>query len=752
MKLANKLSLYFGLGVLCMAANSCSMEEPFKAGGEGTLRLNTEIRGDVTKTRAAVEGETLTELRNNCVVYIENSRGIVRRYKGLDNINDAIKLQVGDYVAEAWSGDSVSASFDKKFYRAYEKFTINEGENSMTLHCNIANVLVSVDPASLDVNLKDMKVTFSHSRGELVFDETMIREETKGYFMMPNADKDLSYKVEGTTQDGGSYSKTGKIENVQRAHEYSMLISEDAPTITEGGALIRLEIMDIPVIEESVEIFMGPAVAGVGYDIERQVVSVEKDFSDTKVYIRGYYGLSSVTMTLSDNFNGILTSGVNLTDGSVQTDLRAKGVNVELSESKDATYDGGDVKVGDMYITFSKAFLDALPDSESEYAITFDATDGRHKEGKGSLRFANNEAAVQHIDPVEMGSFPDPEKDPMGILATSAVLTVNIMDAESAQNPGVAYREQGTSQWLTAYASNVARLKATRATVEGTCQVTLTGLKPGTTYECKAICAGFDGAGIKTFSTESIFILPNASMEEWSTYSAQTLLGKKTIVLPGSTGDKTTSFWGSGNEGSATANMTLTDKSTDMVHSGTYSVCLQSKSALGVLAAGNMFMGMYDRTDGTNGVLQLGREYNGTHPTKLRVWANYRPGSISTVKSDNAAYLPDGFVTGASDHGQIYVALTTEPVEIRTNPSNRKLFDAENDETVIAYGQVTWTEAFGPNGQLQMVEIPFEYNSRAKTKKPVYIIMVASASKFGDYFSGSDSSVMYLDDFELVYE
>lgn len=89
-------------------------------------------------------------------------------------------------------------------------------------------------------------------------------------------------------------------------------------------------------------------------------------------------------------------------------------------------------------------------------------------------------------------------------------------------------------------------------------------------------------------------------------------------------------------------------------------------------------------------------------------------------------------------------------VEVRTDPNNQKLF-MQSDPHVIAYGQVTWKEAFGPDGQLQMIEIPFEYKDIAKTKRPTHIVIVASASKFGDYFCGSSKSVMYLDDFELVY-
>ncbi len=733
--------------MFCVSVTSCSMEEPFAAGGEGTLTLNTEIRGNVVRTRA-IAADELTALRNKCVVYIENEKGLIRKYKGLDNIPvGGIKLRTGSYVAEAWSGDSVSASFSSKFYRGYQKFDMQEGANSLTLKCNIANVIVSVDPASLGVNLTDLKVTYWHSRGELVFDKDNIAD-AKGYFMMPNADKNLNYKIEGKKSSGEAYEKTGVIENVQRAHEYVLTISEEDAPVTEGGALIRITIADIPVIEEEVEIFTAPAIQGVGYDIEGQVVSKDRNFKDTQVYIRGYFGLGSVLMNVSDNFTD-LASGLNLTEGSTQTELSAKGIKVERRQSTDAasTLEGGEVLVDELYVTFTKAFLDALPESDTEYKITFEATDGRHNVSQGSLRIANSETAEEHLAPVGIS---DAERSPLAIRAKKAILDANIYDAAAATNYGIKYREQGASEWMAVYPASGARAKATRATVIPY-HVSLTGLKPGTTYEYIAFCDGFDGADVRTFTTESEFTIPGGSFEEWSTYSASTMLGTKNVTLPWSVGDKEASFWGSGNEGSATANMTLTDKSTDMLHSGTYSARLESKSAMGMLAAGNLFIGTYVRTDMTDGVLSLGRQYNGTHPDKLVIWANYRPASGASVKKGNEEFVPDGFA-GGNDHGQVYVALTDEPVEIRTKASDRKVFDSENDEHVLAYGQVTWTGNFGADGQLERVEIPFVYNDRAKTKKPLYLIMVASASKYGDYFSGAAGSVMYLDDIELIYE
>lgn len=73
---------------------------------------------------------------------------------------------------------------------------------------------------------------------------------------------------------------------------------------------------------------------------------------------------------------------------------------VERRESKDASIEGNDVKVDELYVTFTKAFLDALPASEQEYTVMFKAVDDKHKENSGTLRIANDNAAVENIVPV----------------------------------------------------------------------------------------------------------------------------------------------------------------------------------------------------------------------------------------------------------------------------------------------------------------------------------------------------------------
>ena len=86
-------------------------------------------------------------------------------------------------------------------------------------------------------------------------------------------------------------------------------------------------------------------------------------------------------------------------------------------------------------------------------------------------------------------------------------------------------------------------------------------------------------------------------------------------------------------------------------------------------------------------------------------------------------------------------------------PDNFKYKNAidfsEANPHIVAYGCITDEEAKG-TGNWQEFTIDLKY--RDLTRVPKYIIVVASASKFGDYFTGSGQSVMYIDDFELVYD
>ena len=222
-------------------------------------------------------------------------------------------------------------------------------------------------------------------------------------------------------------------------------------------------------------------------------------------------------------------------------------------------------------------------------------------------------------------------------------------------------------------------------------------------------------------------------------------------------GDGQNIWWDTGNHGSSTMNKNVTNPATDYVHSGTYSAKLSSQfvgiGIIGKFAAGNAFVGQYLKTDGTDGILGWGRPFS-SRPKALKGYIKYNPAVVKY------ADVPSGvadFPEGSTDIGTIFIAIgdwageeydgTTWPLIIKTKKSSRQLFDP-NGAGVIAYGAEEWTAATTGEGLIEF-EIPLNYNSLER--KPTAIVIVASASKYGDYFSGGDST-MWIDDFELIYE
>jgi hypothetical protein len=164
-------------------------------------------------------------------------------------------------------------------------------------------------------------------------------------------------------------------------------------------------------------------------------------------------------------------------------------------------------------------------------------------------------------------------------------------------------------------------------------------------------------------------------------------------------------------------------------------------AAIGKLAAGNIFLGSYVRTVGTNGVLSFGREFT-ERPTKVRGYYKYTTAPISNTTTGFEDWK------GRPDTCSIWCALidTSAPFEIRTDPTDRQLFDPDGDY-VVAYGKM-WVGYDVPN--YTRFEVEFEY--KATNRKPTYLLLAASASKYGDYFTGGNGAVLYVDDFELYYD
>lgn len=363
--------------VIGLAAVSCSDKDEIPdVSGEGKLTMTTVITDGSTQGVYETDTEVLAE---KCVVFISSGKGLIRKYEGLDEVPGELWLKTGEYVAEAWTGDSVSASFDAKFYKGYQPFTIKKGENTtVTLTCGIANVVASVkyDTEVADA-LSDYSIRIGHARGSLEFAGN---ETRKGYFMMPDGVTDLNWTLTGRTIDGKTFTKQGIIANVKRATEYRVNVKYTGNLPDVGGVSINVIVDETEImVNDEFVITTAPVVSGVDFNLDDTQQGVSGEMNPKMVYVSAASRLQSLvvhseeleTMGLMPNPIDFIT----ITDAD-RDNLLKKGIKqiYQCDESK-GEYNS--------VINFSSVFVNSLP--AGEYSIDITATDVNGMTGRGVL-------------------------------------------------------------------------------------------------------------------------------------------------------------------------------------------------------------------------------------------------------------------------------------------------------------------------------------------------------------------------------
>ena len=301
-----------------------------------------------------------------------------------------------------------------------------------------------------------------------------------------------------------------------------------------------------------------------------------------------------------------------------------------------------------------------------------------------------------------------------------------------------------------------------------------TGLTPNTKYKYRLTYNDGEFASEPVeFTTEEQTALKYADFNEW--YQNQ----KAWYAIPEAEATSfdnhkgyLNSFWDSGNMGAATMSKNPTEEATGTeAHSGS-SVKMSSQFVglfgVGKFAAGNIYTGHYYETimSPMGAKIFFGQSFT-SRPTQLKGWYKYTRGTtVDYPKEDDtrktelqnsggdqcAIYIALADNVGLDGGGQNY-AFQIDNTLSADEPDNFKYKNtidfSEDNKNIVAYGTITEDEAKGTNGQWKEFTIDLEY--RDLTRVPKYIIVVASASKYGDFFTGSTSSVMYIDDFSLVY-
>ncbi len=329
----------------------------------------------------------------------------------------------------------------------------------------------------------------------------------------------------------------------------------------------------------------------------------------------------------------------------------------------------------------------------------------------------------------------------MGTTAQAFARTVNAIVSGEKPNgttPLIEYKKESEQTWLSVPQENIQQT-ATAYTAD------IKGLQPSTTYQYR-VTAGESSVAVQTFTTTKMLQLENSSFDDWCTDTKN-----PELLYPWAEGG--TPYWGTGNKGATTVGSSNSTPTDDTSTGHGKAAHLESKYIVIKFAAGNIFTGSYLRTDGTNGILGFGRPFK-AFPSKLTFDYKYRTSTINKVGDEALRYME-----GRPDSCQIYITLwhigendyeeyngEKFPLIIRTRPSERHLF-SPNDKRVVAYAQLTQG-----NDVNEWTSHTLELKYKDNTRIPTHIQVVASSSKYGDYFTGGVGSTLVLDNLKLHYE
>ncbi len=637
-----------------------------------------------------------------------------------------IVLPVGSYTVAVRSNLSGGAAWETPFYAGSESVTVQAGEiTSAQVVCQITNTKVIVEYApKLAEYFSKYETTVSNTSGSLLYTRDEYRA---GYF----APEKLTAELHLTNLDGNTFTLTRVYPDIQPRYAYKLryyLDEGDGGEDDSGDA--GADFGGIGVDEQADTIYYNisikeedllgkgaPTLTLTGFDDEGKLTlkkTENPDVPEHAIQISAPNGVKQFRVeAVSHQFTGMESFDLcNLTD---EEQSRLQALNFPLQE---------DMTAKEMTLELTKFAKGLEPASETvmgTHSFTFTLLDSLHQETTCTFGYdVRPNVAVTTDEPDAWAKF--------------VTLKGNSADQTNA---GFMLRKAGDADYQ--------RYDATSYDAStGDFSLLLTeGIEPETEYEYYAV-SGIDDVGeVRMFKTDGTPIVPNLSFDDWCESDG--------VLYPNYDLTQANYWWDSGNTGAKMAKKSPTEsiegESNVVKGKAAY---LHSEMAtvagMGAFAAGNIYTGQFVRAivslSNPGAELDFGRPYSG-RPTKLTGYYKYKP-----VIVNKGGYAE--LTQGQMDKCSIYIALCDWETAFRVNTQTGTFVDL-NASDIIAYGELSDAEASQTDMQeYKRFEIDIKY--RDLTRKPTYILIVASASKYGDYFTGGEGSTLYIDEFELGFD
>ena len=248
--------------------------------------------------------------------------------------------------------------------------------------------------------------------------------------------------------------------------------------------------------------------------------------------------------------------------------------------------------------------------------------------------------------------------------------------------------------------------------------------------------------------------LPYSNFDNWFTKNVSAfVLARGTADLIGEEGSGH-NVWGSGNGnesgsgGTAAigANPTTPEETTVMFGKACkmFSTFINSTWAK-KFAAGNLFLGTFNTATLSGAQMTFGIPSEGRLPVAVTGYYNYQAGTIDYIGGNEQA--------GGTDSMDLYIALATKQYSVDTTDDTTypggSASDLASDPNIVAYGRLTSSETTDGYSPFY-IELTYKDNNFIPSGD-LYLLITATSSKDGAQFTGSTSSVLYLDELSLEF-
>jgi hypothetical protein len=616
-------------------------------------------------------------------------QNLVRRYNSLNDVPEYLSLLNGEYVAKVTVGDKQIASFDEKYYIGEQSFTIQSGiVTTVTVDCKLQSTVVKVN-----------------------YDASVVEKLSEGYFttvaVADNYDKQAI--ATGDVQ-ALRYDETKEGYFILPADQTSLFWHFEGTHPVEGDIMKEAIIENVkPSTKYTITLKYSKDAPG-NLVFEAIVDESVETFEDTILFspdptVVGD-GFNEKEQQLSLNARTYnVASLANIDKMTIAID------NVEYDLLADSVAGVNVVKSDDMNykVTITPEFFNLVAGGSLELLFNIEDVDG------GKLKKVIN-YNVQGIMPLASGDYD--------LWHGNVTFNANVINADAA-NVKIAYSADGAT-WTVLDTTTVGNGVYTAKGVDFACE---------RNYSYKLVIDGVDYGKILTIATPAGAQIPNGDMERWS---------KPTWWLPYGDGDA--AFWLTGNEGGNMAGATLTQPSEDVRpgSTGTQSAYLKSQKAsvmgIGKFAAGNLFTGTFSMS-GLDGTVTFGRDFKfAGKPKSLSFWMKNNEGTIN-----------EGSHASGTDIYTIMVLITdgtTYAVNTKDTSTFLTMDSLATRDGIIAYGYIQGSDS---RAEWTKETINITYREDMKNVTPKKIVVSFTPSGYGDYFCGSTSSWMYVDDITLNY-